>query len=82
MMKNKKKIKNEMWIDLLLEKFEQNYICNPGIKKLLPKYAKVIKLGTDYTYEEIGEVFEITRQRAEQLHRQAVGYLLAYINRK
>lgn len=80
MMKNKKKIKNDLWIDMLLEAFESKYSCGKGTQKILPKYAKIIKLGTDYTYEEIGEVFHITRQRAEQLHKQAVGHLLAYIN--
>ena len=80
-MKNKKN-KNQYWIKLLLDKFETDYVCNPGFRKVLPKYAKVLLLGTEYTYEEIGEAFEITRQRAEQLHKQAVGHLLAYINRK
>lgn len=79
-MKNKKKIKNDLWIDMLLDSFETKYFCGQGTKKVLPKYAKIIKLGTEYTYEEIGEVFQITRQRAEQLHKQAVGHLLAYIN--
>lgn len=80
-MKNKKN-KNGYWIKLLLDRFESEYVCGPGIKKVLPKYAKVLHLGTEYTYEEIGEVFEITRQRAEQLHKQAVGHLLAFINQK
>ena len=80
-MKNKKN-KNLYWIKLLLDKFETEYVCGAGTKKILPKYAKVLLLGTEYTYEEIGEVFDITRQRAEQLHKQAVGHLLAYINRK
>lgn len=80
-MKNKKKIKNNLWLDLLLDKFETRYSCGKGTQKVLPKYAKIIKLGTEYTYEEIGEVFGITRQRSEQLHRQAVGHLLAYLNR-
>lgn len=79
-MKNKKN-KNQIWIKALLDNFESDYICSAFVKnQLVPKYSKIILLGTQYTYEEIGEVFDITRQRAEQLHKQAVGHLLKFLN--
>lgn len=78
-----KKNKNDIWLKMLLDTFQERYNCSQSQKSKLVKYAMIIKLGMEYTYDEIGEVFGgLTRQRAEQLHKQAVGHLLAYINQK
>lgn len=84
MMKTKhKKNKNDLWINELLISFQNNYRCSPAQKPKLIKYATVIQLGMEETYATIGDVFGgLTRQRAEQLHRQAIGHLLAFINQK
>lgn len=83
-MKNKhRKSKNDIWINSLLTTFEERYRCSPAQKPKLIKYATIIRLGMEETYDTIGEVFGgLSRQRAEQLHKQAVGHLLAFINQK
>jgi hypothetical protein len=83
MKSNHRKSKNDMWINSLLATFEERYRCSPAQKSKLVKYAMIIRLGMDETYGTIGEVFGgLSRQRAEQLHKQAVGHLLAFINQK
>lgn len=78
-----KKSKNDLWLKALLDIFQERYRCSPAQRPKLIKYATIIKLGMEYTYDEIGEVFGgLSRQRAEQLHRQAIGHLLAFINQK
>lgn len=78
-----KKSKNDIWINALLDAFQDHYRCSPAQKTKLIKYATIIRLGMDETYTTIGDVFGgLSRQRAEQLHRQAIGHLLAFINQK
>lgn len=80
--KHKKK-KNDIWVNALLSAFQSDYRCSPAQKRKLIKYATIIRLGMEETYDTIGDVFGgLSRQRAEQLHRQAIGHLLAFINQK
>lgn len=81
MNKNKfAKFKNDMWISVLLSNFKTMYACPQYQRPKLSKYCAVIKLSQQYTYQEIGDLMGISRQRAEQLHKQAIGHLLKYFN--